>query len=155
MTTKHPPMSKLPEYRAWSCMKTRCLNPNAARYPYYGGRGIGIAEHWIISFLYFLADIIAEIGPHPGPGWSLDRKNNDGNYEPGNVRWATQSQQRTNSRRRPPHTAETRAKMSAAHKGRKQPPRTPEHCAKLSAALKGRPYTLRDDHGRFTPTASR
>ena len=81
-------------YGSWSTMRTRCLNPHCKEYPYYGGRGITICERWLNSFENFLADM----GPRP-EGKTLDRwPNNDGNYEPGNCRWATWSQQRTNQR---------------------------------------------------------
>ncbi len=57
-------------------------------------------EPWRASFTRFAEDILAEIGPKPGPQYSLDRENNDGGYEPGNVRWATASQQNSNQRPR-------------------------------------------------------
>jgi hypothetical protein len=77
-------------------MKTRCLNRNREDWPDYGGRGIKICERWLASFLDFFADV----GPRPGPEYSIDRINNDGNYEPGNVRWATIKQQANNRRPR-------------------------------------------------------
>ena len=83
------------EYRAWKNMKSRCLDPNSKRYCDYGGRGITICERWLHSFENFLADVRRA----PGPEYSIDRINNDGNYEPGNVRWATRKQQRQNRRR--------------------------------------------------------
>ncbi len=81
-----------PEYRSWYGMRRRCSNPNTMDYPRYGGRGIRVAPQWV-KFETFLADV----GPRPGPGYSLDRIDNDGDYEPGNVRWATHSEQRRNS----------------------------------------------------------
>lgn len=60
----------------------------------YGGRGISICKRWVDSFEAFLADV----GRRPGPGYSIDRKNNDRGYEPGNVRWATATQQMRNRR---------------------------------------------------------
>ena len=83
------------EYRAWSLMKNRCLNPNDRRYSDYGGRGISVCQEWIDSFEAFFS----HVGRRPGKGFSIDRINNDGNYEPGNVRWATPKQQRNNQRR--------------------------------------------------------
>lgn len=83
-----------PEYRAWCGMKQRCLNTQNARYSDWGGRGITICEEWCNSFEAFLA----HIGPKPSSKCSLDRINNDGNYEPGNVRWANGHMQRINRR---------------------------------------------------------
>ena len=84
-----------PEYRAWRSMKTRCLVPTSRSYPGYGGRGIKVCQRWVESFDAFLADV----GSRPSADLSLDRIDNDGDYEPGNVRWATRSQQQRNKRR--------------------------------------------------------
>lgn len=81
-----------PLYKLWQGMKNRCENKNSDSYKYYGARGITICERWH-SFDNFVADV----GDRP-PGRSLDRINNDGDYEPGNVRWATQLEQVKNSR---------------------------------------------------------
>jgi hypothetical protein len=76
-------------------MKSRCNDPNSQAYDRYGGRGIKVCERWNESFEAFLADV----GIAPSPDLSLDRwPNNDGGYEPGNVRWATASQQTANTR---------------------------------------------------------
>jgi hypothetical protein len=97
----HPPLrvpmrnKQHPMYRAWAAMRQRCSNPNCASWPYYGGRGISMCERWR-SFANFLADM----GERP-KGMSIDRINNDGNYEPGNCRWATQAQQNSNKRQLP------------------------------------------------------
>ena len=86
-----------PEYRAWVSMKARCSNyPNRQDYKDYYARGIRVCELWQKSFEAFLS----HIGPKPSPRHSVDRINNDGNYEPGNVRWATSSQQVANQRPR-------------------------------------------------------
>lgn len=85
------------EYRIWSGMKYRCMNVTCPAYKDYGGRGIRVHPQWISSFEQFFHDV----GPRPSPRHTLDRINNDGNYEPGNVRWATWHQQRVNSRPRP------------------------------------------------------
>lgn len=77
-------------------MLTRCFNPKATRFENYGGRGIAVCDSWRNSFEAFLADM----GRKPSPAFSLDRINNDGNYEPGNCRWATASEQAFNRRRK-------------------------------------------------------
>jgi hypothetical protein len=83
------------EYQTWRAMKDRCDSKTPANWRVYGGRGITVCERWRTSFLNFLADM----GQRPGPEYSLDRyPNNDGNYEPGNCRWATQMEQVANSR---------------------------------------------------------
>jgi hypothetical protein len=76
-------------------MKDRCYNPNVEGYKYYGGRGISICQEWIEDFEAFYQ----YMGPKPSPDHSIDRwPNGDGNYEPGNVRWATNTQQSQNRR---------------------------------------------------------
>lgn len=82
------------EYRIWSLMKDRCFNQRSHAYGDYGGRGITVCERWRTSFLSFLADL----GPSPSPEHSIDRIDNNGNYEPRNVRWATPAQQGANKR---------------------------------------------------------
>lgn len=81
-------------YDVWCGIKDRCLNANSRWFHRYGGRGISICQRWRDSFAAFLEDM----GPRP-VGLSIDRINNDGNYEPGNCRWATQKQQVANSDR--------------------------------------------------------
>jgi hypothetical protein len=76
-------------YRMWVNMRTRCENPKATHFNRYGGRGIIVCDRWK-SFELFIADV----GERPSPKHTIDRyPNNDGNYEPGNVRWATLTQQ--------------------------------------------------------------
>jgi hypothetical protein len=84
-----------PEHQAWQNMRARCLRPTHPRYADWGGRGITVCARWQ-SFENFLADM----GRRPSSNHSLDRIDNDGNYEPGNCRWATRSQQQHNRRRR-------------------------------------------------------
>lgn len=82
-----------PEYNSWAAMIQRCTNPNVEKYPLYGGRGITVCPRWRRSFTSFLDDM----GPKP-PGTTINRKNNDGHYEPGNCEWATPKQQAANRR---------------------------------------------------------
>ncbi len=83
------------EYQAWRAMIGRCYNSKTSNYHLYGGRGIKVCDEWRRSYSAFLA----YIGRRPSPRHSLDRfPDNDGNYEPGNVRWATQQEQGRNRR---------------------------------------------------------
>jgi hypothetical protein len=81
-----------PEYSAWNEMKKRCYNKKNKRYSRYGGRGIVVCKRWLLSYENFLADV----GRRPSPAHSLERKDNDGNYTPRNVVWATKEQQANN-----------------------------------------------------------
>lgn len=81
-----------PEYNAWMNAKARCHRLSHPRYPDWGGKGIKVCDSWRHDFPRFLADV----GPRPGPGFSLDRINGSKDYEPGNVRWATAKEQSIN-----------------------------------------------------------
>ncbi len=84
-----------PEYTAWCNLRGRCLDQSSPDWPLYGGRGITFAERWL-DFASFFKDI----GPRPSPSHSIDRwPDMNGNYEPGNVRWATPQEQARNSRK--------------------------------------------------------
>jgi len=88
-------MSYTRTYGSWSAMRDRCTKPNARGYKHYGGRGITICDEWRRSFEAFYRDV----GPRP-EGKSIDRIDNDGNYEPANCKWSTPSEQNYNRRSR-------------------------------------------------------
>lgn len=128
--TKHQ-MTDTKEYRAWAGMIQRCTNPNSKRWSDWGGRGIRVCERWINSFENFYADM----GVRPSPSHSLDRyPDNDGNYEPGNVRWATRSEQQLNKR----PTDASHLKGLAEKWRRENPEKAREVAQRTGAKLKGR-----------------
>lgn len=87
MTSKHRP-----GYMVWAQMKYRCLDPKAIGYKNYGGRGISVCDRWMI-FENFINDM-----GEPPKGLTLDRRDNNGNYEPGNCTWSTPLHQSRNKR---------------------------------------------------------
>lgn len=95
MKTTHG-MRDTAEYRSWCHLRERCTKPDCADWPNYGGRGITVCDRWMLSFESFYADM----GPKPSAAHSIDRIDNDGNYEPSNCRWATPKEQRANQRPR-------------------------------------------------------
>lgn len=97
-----------PEYRCWCAMKSRCKGPN-----WYSENGIIVFPAWQKDFMAFYN----HIGPIPGPGYTIDRfPNNLGNYEPGNVRWATKAEQGW-SKKGKKHSAEWKAEASLRSRG--------------------------------------
>jgi hypothetical protein len=140
-------MSRSRLYQVWESMKQRCLNPRDAGFKNYGGRGIKICDRWRYGedgwtgFECFISDM----GFKPTDKHSIDRINNNSNYEPGNCRWALPSMQVRNRRPLPPVTLETKAKMSASAKVRRRAPHSLETRTRISNALKGRtgkPHSL-------------
>jgi hypothetical protein len=99
-------LSDTNEHRAWTRIRRRCNSPSYHNFPRYGGRGIKVCARWDL-FENFLADM----GPRP-PGLTLERIDNDGDYEPSNCRWATQAEQNKNKSN--VHTDDEDRKISEA-----------------------------------------
>ena len=149
-------MRKTPTYTTWQSMIARCKYPYVNGYKNYGGRGITVCDRWTKpgGFLNFLADM----GERP-EGKSIDRINNDGNYEPSNCRWATPQEQTVTQRKRHRMTDEDRKARDAARQrarrrrldplvGTKRPgPERKKECSK------GHPYTAENTY--VTPAGER
>lgn len=88
--------SKTPTYASWSAMRSRCRDESNTSWPLYGGRGIAVCERWEGSFEAFLEDM----GERPSLDHQIDRRDPDGDYEPGNCRWLTRAE--NNARRKDP-----------------------------------------------------
>jgi hypothetical protein len=84
-------------YQTWLRIQQRCHNPNDASYSNYGGRGIRVCDEWRSSYEAFAEYMLWNLGDRPA-GYSIDRTDNDGHYEPGNIRWANRQTQYFNSR---------------------------------------------------------
>lgn len=85
-----------PMYSLWNGMRARCTNENSMSYGYYGERGISMHPEWQNNFTKFATDILGLIGRKPHPFYSIDRIDNNGNYEPGNIRWVAPLKQARN-----------------------------------------------------------
>ncbi len=91
-------LSKTTIYKKWKGMKNRCFNPKSLKYKDYGGRGITVCEEWRNNFMKYY-EYVSKLPHFNEKGYSIDRINDNGNYEPGNVRWATAKEQANNTRR--------------------------------------------------------
>ncbi len=102
-------MTGTPEYDTWRRMKQRCYDETIEGYPHYGGRGIRVCDRWVDSFENFLADM----GTRPGPGFTIEREDVNGHYEPTNCVWATVTEQNRNKRTNVHITAYGKTQLAA------------------------------------------
>jgi hypothetical protein len=143
------------EYRAWDHIRRRCLNPKDKSFQNYGGRGIAICERWRDSFEAFLADM----GRKPAPELTIERVDNDGNYEPSNCKWATRFEQ-THNRRPNKLSPEHRAKIGDANRRRKLSEEQRERrrtvwTPAMRAAASARARARKRSGGTFAPQETR
>ena len=103
-------------YQTWINMRRRCYDPGHAGYKNYGGRGITVYEAWIYSYEKFRDYVSGQLGPR-SRGDTLDRRDNDGNYEPGNICWASRQMQARNQRRGPRGSYKGKARCLSNHGG--------------------------------------
>jgi hypothetical protein len=84
------------EYTAWACMMSRCYQPSADNYVRYGGRGVTVCDRWKTNAGGGFENFLSDMGEHPGKGYTLDRIDTNGNYEPSNCKWSTKKEQTKN-----------------------------------------------------------
>jgi hypothetical protein len=104
-------MRESPEYRIWCAMRNRCYNKNVNDYEYYGGRGISVCKRWQEKGTGFI-NFFADIGKRPSSTHSIDRIDNNGNYEPTNCKWSTAIEQASNKRNNIKYLGETASQAS-------------------------------------------
>jgi len=92
-------LTKHPYYKKWVAMRLRCTSPKAPSYKDYGARGISVCKQWLDDPTAYIT-YVGKLVNAGVDGYSIDRIDNDGNYEPGNVKWSTKSEQMTNTRRK-------------------------------------------------------
>lgn len=118
-----------PLYSRWAGIKQRCYNPNTSNYRWYGGRGIKMCDRWRDSFWAFVEDV----GLPPSSEHTLDRINGDGDYEPGNVRWANLKEQANN---RPDFKAKLNTKAAKANRSRASKQTWEVHGDRMAEAIR-------------------
>lgn len=133
--------SHTPTYVSWRDMKIRCLNPERKDYARYGGRGIAVCERWM-SFANFFADM----GEKPGRGYTIERNDSNGNYEPSNCRWATKLEQARNKSNT--YTAEQDQKIREAIALGLSFRQMSEYVGKSQSSVMGRTYYMGLKSGR-------